>query len=593
MKYLKPMVLKPSYYRSIEATIQMIFDKEIFGPLFKAISGPVQNSKDPLSDAIASGSVWYSDGVFRGKFSAKISKRLRGMGAKYDARIDGWRLDISKAEAEILAAQAQADNRAKDMRARLESFLANTNPDSFDTDTFRVEYEHTIDKMETDYRETAKGITIPPNMTAAQRATIAESWGQNLDLYVRKWASENILKMRQEVQKHVLAGGRAEALAKVIQQNYNESKNKSKFLARQETALLMSKFQETRYAQAGITKYKWSGADDARERKDHKRLNGRIFSFDDPPVTNLKTGARNNPGQDFNCFPGRSKIQVFDRIEKVFRRWYAGKLTEIVLESGETIRATPNHPMLTQSGWKPISILNNSDYILKISEQLHWPIKPNANNGVTTFFEIFASFRKTHFCKSFAGQAKDFHGDGSAYNINVIDAARHLSINGDSAFNKRISKFLLAAANNFNASLGSFFEHLSTLFFWYSLSPLMRGFGKLAAFLKSQTAHANFISFRAAAYSNIPLQKSIPDDISTDAQSLGNGKLTFSANISSNNSVNIDIDHVVGGAFVRIRERRNTFYIGHVFNLQTKSGYYATEGVIVSNCRCIAIPVIG
>lgn len=84
-------------------------------------------------------------------------------------------------------------------------------------------------------------------------------------------------------------------------QQYGASKAKAKFLARQETSLLMSKYQEERFKDLGITHYKWSGADDQRERPDHKLLNGKIFRFDDPPVTNRSTGAKNNPGEDFNC----------------------------------------------------------------------------------------------------------------------------------------------------------------------------------------------------------------------------------------------------------------------------------------------------
>ena len=35
-------------------------------------------------------------------------------------------------------------------------------------------------------------------------------------------------------------------------------------------------------------------------REMHKALAGKVFSWDDPPITNEK-GDRNNPGQDYGC----------------------------------------------------------------------------------------------------------------------------------------------------------------------------------------------------------------------------------------------------------------------------------------------------
>jgi uncharacterized protein with gpF-like domain len=36
-------------------------------------------------------------------------------------------------------------------------------------------------------------------------------------------------------------------------------------------------------------------------RPDHKRLDGKIFNWDDAPISNTKTGKRAHPGQDYGC----------------------------------------------------------------------------------------------------------------------------------------------------------------------------------------------------------------------------------------------------------------------------------------------------
>lgn len=49
--------------------------------------------------------------------------------------------------------------------------------------------------------------------------------------------------------------------------------------------------------------YIWRVApgDLAQTRPEHRRLNGRKFRWDDPPVVNPRTGERGHPGADKHC----------------------------------------------------------------------------------------------------------------------------------------------------------------------------------------------------------------------------------------------------------------------------------------------------
>ena len=138
-------------------------------------------------------------------------------------------------------------------------------------------------------------------MTAAQRQLIATQWGTNLDLYIKNWAADNILKLRKQITENTFAGRRAEDMVSLIRQNYGVGQRKAEFLARQETSLLMSKFHESRFKDIGSQSYIWSSSDDERVREDHKLLNGKIFSWDSPPVVDRRTGRTGHPGEDFGC----------------------------------------------------------------------------------------------------------------------------------------------------------------------------------------------------------------------------------------------------------------------------------------------------
>ena len=260
------------------------------------------NADDSLLTAIQDGSVWYEQGHFYGAFNARISSRLRSIGALYHSKSKTWSLEDSQLPVEIRAAQAHADNRYTALRRGFLKTLAEANIDSIDQSLKANDtYKRTISWMDDDFQKSVKAITIAPTLTDTQRDIIAEEWGKNLNLYIKDWAAKSIFELRDKVQNEAFKGRRAESLEAMIRESYGVSQRKAQFLARQETSLLMSKFRETRYGDVGVKRYRWSTSHDERVRSDHKHLNGKIFSFSEPPVTDTRTGARNNPGEDFGC----------------------------------------------------------------------------------------------------------------------------------------------------------------------------------------------------------------------------------------------------------------------------------------------------
>jgi SPP1 gp7 family putative phage head morphogenesis protein len=45
----------------------------------------------------------------------------------------------------------------------------------------------------------------------------------------------------------------------------------------------------------------WSTSHDRRVRDSHKELNGRVFTWDNPPIVDPARGRRAHPGQDYGC----------------------------------------------------------------------------------------------------------------------------------------------------------------------------------------------------------------------------------------------------------------------------------------------------
>jgi hypothetical protein len=128
------------------------------------------------------------------------------------------------------------------------------------------------------------------------------------------------------------------------------------------------------------------------------------------------------------CFPGDSVIPYADGVEKAYRRWFTGELTEIVVSSGKTLSGTPNHPVLTVNGWVAIGNLKKGDYVIEIADDgvggTVVNSKADDDHAIPTISEIFCSVRESGNVSKTPGAAHQFNGDGSDGDVDNVSSAR-------------------------------------------------------------------------------------------------------------------------------------------------------------------------
>lgn len=313
---LRPLKDSDKDYEAIEKQIIQIFKKEIYAPLVKALgmgTKTLQNSVDDLRKAIQFGRIQFYRGQFTGKFNSTISKQLKEIGAKWDAKTGAFKLNSSELPIEIRNAVSASESHFQAKIAEVDRKLAQIVPEEI-ADRLKVSehFDSTLWKVNKDFRGSLRGLTIAPELTPEQRKRLANEWQNNLKLPIVNWTQKEVVNLRKAMQQSVFAGNRNEVAVKIIKDSYDVSINKAKFLARQETRLLLTKFKQTRYEEAGVEEYKWGISNNSIQAKgapfikgqvrhDHGALEGKTFKWNNPPVTNTITGARNNPGQDFNC----------------------------------------------------------------------------------------------------------------------------------------------------------------------------------------------------------------------------------------------------------------------------------------------------
>ncbi len=308
MTELQPIRDIPEDYERIERAIEILFRDEIYLPLVRELGAPKQvlrNSLDDLADAIASGHISFSRGKFTGKFSAAASKELKRLGATWIRKDSAWSLPASRHPIEITNAIHQSISRFEQVLGRIDRKLQQLLPEEI-ADKVKLTdlFDKSLWKMD---KQITKQLTVAPELTPKRREEIAEEYTTNMKLYIKDWVEKEIVELRKKVQAKVFSGNRYESMVKIIRDSYGVSQRKAKFLARQETNLLMAKFKTARYTDVGITHYKWRsvvGSPNHPVRPRHKELNdesraGKLFRFDDPPVQ--ADGNKKNPGEDYNC----------------------------------------------------------------------------------------------------------------------------------------------------------------------------------------------------------------------------------------------------------------------------------------------------
>lgn len=302
---LAPIPETPQDFDSMMHMIERIFREQIYLPLMRELGRKtIQNASQGLLEAIKSGRIQFNRGQFSGPFTSTLSKELKKMGALWDRTQGSWKIPMSKLPQDVRDAISVSITKYATTVDRIVARLERVDPDLV-AEQFHGEKLFDAALFKTDKRIKAqlKNITVTPELTTAQRGDIAKDYTENLRLYIKDWTKSEIVELRERVEKLALTGTRYDLLAKEIQKSYGVSQNKAKFLARQETSLMLSKFKETRYRAAGSAEYIWTcvaGSPNHPVRPMHKRLDKTVQKWNDPPIIDDQ-GHRKHPGQDYNC----------------------------------------------------------------------------------------------------------------------------------------------------------------------------------------------------------------------------------------------------------------------------------------------------
>lgn len=92
-----------------------------------------------------------------------------------------------------------------------------------------------------------------------------------------------------------------DTFAKIIRDQFDVTRSKARIIARDQVNKLNGSLNKYRQEQLGGERYIWRTSGDERVREDHHKLDGKIFYWSKPPITNRRKKTKNHPGLDINC----------------------------------------------------------------------------------------------------------------------------------------------------------------------------------------------------------------------------------------------------------------------------------------------------
>ncbi|MEI6805584.1 MAG: phage minor head protein [Myxococcaceae bacterium] len=122
---------------------------------------------------------------------------------------------------------------------------------------------------------------------------------QNLKL-IKSLSENHLNQVEQIVLTGLRQGSHVRDLERIIKNQLGVTKQKAQLIARDQVSKYSGDLTKHNQTYAGIKQYRWETSRDERVREEHRVLDGQVFDWDKPPVSD-KSGGRYHPRQGYRC----------------------------------------------------------------------------------------------------------------------------------------------------------------------------------------------------------------------------------------------------------------------------------------------------
>lgn len=563
------------------------------------------------------------------RYSAEITKLLRLMYREYRRELvatfddtPAIVMDASIANKASVALNALKRRFARLFRERAPGIVENM---------LRGVDKASTDTLNTSLKELSGGITLKTDkMPAALQQVVQSAIKENVAL-IKSIGEKYHTQIEGSVMRSLQPGGRGLADVREFLDKYEGITDRRRdLIAMNQVRRVSAAIQVERAKSAGVKEFVWRHSrGGAHPREIHERLDGKVFTLDNLPVID-KDGTRGLPGSLPNCHPGDSSVHIANGCMKLYRRRYSGELVTLVSDDGVVLKATPNHPVLTGRGWIAAKDVNLGDDLIQRGNQSIMCLKADIQNSISRFDKVFdlASLLIVHGQTYTGSTGLEFHGDISASDVDVVDAAGFLGDGFDAEIAKVLSEVILAYADPMRER--GFYDGTPDEFF---VSPLLSsdgsvsGFGSLLSGLWTGKLRADDVLLGLRSRLDLVFPESASYHDAADSIFFCKAENGLTGKVLGNQLIcgKLLACWMLGGAFddgvsigaqefgemvsmgsehlgnlpersfpvhkrVRVSKKFSSVFDSHVYNLETVSNWYVVNGIITHNCRCFMVP---
>jgi HK97 family phage portal protein len=433
-------------------------------------------------------------------------------------------------------------------------------------------------------------------------------------------------------------GASIDQMAQAIADRFDAiSEARARLIARTEVIAASNLGTLTAYRESGeVAAQEWLTARDERVRPSHQDMDGTVMPLGEPFRVGPNAARVRFPGDPegppeeiINCFlPGTI---VSGRFVAGLEAQYAGPAREIVTARGHRLAVTPNHPILTPEGWLPAHALRQGDQLFSDRRDVLQASRqgdPHHHDGPAPIEDVFQALAAHRRPWPTMVGALDLHGDARWVEdqIHVVGTHRLLGLNGHMMIPQPVNQSLFRRHDPRqvpHARPGGPDLDLQR----HALSPAGGPRGAALALdsgaVLTEVAPLEPLGLGLAAEWDVVRPEDSLDHVSRD-RSLRRQLVDAHARPVPRHDRVIVQRHAVartgngGGrqsaidgreahaAFIRqlldrstgliapdeVVEVREFEFAGHVYDLQTDGGWMIAQGIVSSNCRCVALPVL-
>lgn len=258
-------------------------------------------------------------------------------------------------------------------------------------------------------------------------------------------------------------------------------------------------------------------------------------------------------------------------------RDYVGDVVTIELDNGYFLTGTPNHPIATPHGWVALSdLVLGSDVLTSASFKRAVSGDPDVEHVPPMIQEVAESLPVTLGAMPTAPE--DFHGDGAGSDVHVVRTNGLFDRDGLPHLDQHLLHDFVSGADVATprlVRLGNPEPAIEGL--RGAPDGRMGGRGEAAPFLGGSARHAGVHGGASVASRDAEVEEKSANGSAADVEGFCERLLALSSDISVSK-----VARVVRSPFS-----------GHVYNLETPTGWYIGNGIVTHNCRCTTVPFFG